>query len=312
MIIYTTLQLDDREKNHLQRGLNGETVVYGFELAPSDQEKAFGEADVAFGSPEPHWVGESKVLRWLQLNSVGYDQYLGLDWADLNERLTVTNVAGLFGVAVAETALAGILALYRRVDTLLELQRTGAWIGAPLRRELRTLYGSKALVIGPGNIGSNIKKRLLAFDCSVVLMGQNEEEADIYTIDALDALLPEVDVVVCSVPETDQTRNLFDEARLERLKGSAVFVNVGRGSVVDDRALAARIEDGKLGGAVLDVTREEPLPADHPLWTCPNTILTQHTGGGNWDEQLRKIDIFLENYGRYREGRPLYNQVRIG
>ena len=113
------------------------------------------------------------------------------------------------------------------------------------------------------------------------------------------------------MPETDATIGLFNAARLGLLKAGALFVNFGRGSVVDEDALAAALNSRAIGGAVIDVTLREPLPGGHPFWTAPNTILTQHTGGGTADEIDRKIDVFAENLARYRDGEPLVGIVDI-
>ena len=106
-----------------------------------------------------------------------------------------------------------------------------------------------------------------------------------------------------------QPVGVFDAARLSRFKPTALFVNVGRGSVVAEDALAERLHAGRLAGAVIDVTVREPLPQDHPFWTCPNLILTQHSGGGTEDEIDRVIDVFAGNLARYREGKPLAGVV---
>ena len=118
-------------------------------------------------------------------------------------------------------------------------------------------------------------------------------------------------VVTSDTPLTSHTVpiGLFDAARLSLLKDTALFVNLGRGSVVAEDALARRLREGRLAGAVIDVTSKEPLPQEHEFWTCPHLILTQHTGGGTEDEMDRKIDVFTDNLARYRNGKPLVGIV---
>ncbi len=130
-------------------------------------------------------------------------------------------------------------------------------------------------------------------------------------IEALDRAIASADVVVGAAPDTPETRDVFNRRRIGLIRPDAILVNVGRGSLVDEEALAVALHAGRIGGAVLDVTREEPLSPDHALWSCPNLILTQHTGGGTADEIDRKIEWFAENLARYRRGEPLRGVVDL-
>lgn len=309
--VYVTLPLTPSEKRRLEAGADGLRFYYAADEPDEEHETAFRTAEIGFGSPPPTWVGRSRRLRWLQLNSAGYDTYLPLDWERLAGCLTVTNMAGLFSEPVAETALGGILHLYRGLGTLTGLQRRSVWEGASLRPRLRTLHGARVVILGPGSIGLTLKRLLAPFACRVIVLGRRSPAADIYSLDALDALLPETDVAACCLPDNEGTRGLFDRERLGLLPPSALFVNVGRGSVVDETALVDALRSGRLGGAVLDVTQQEPLPPDHPLWTCPNTLLTQHTGGGSASEQVEKINVFLANLRRFQAGAPLERIVEL-
>jgi phosphoglycerate dehydrogenase-like enzyme len=116
-------------------------------------------------------------------------------------------------------------------------------------------------------------------------------------------------VVVSTVPDTPTTRGIFDARRLQLFKRGSIFINFGRGSVVDENALINRLCDKHLGGAVIDVTQSEPLSKNHGLWNCPNTIITQHTGGGTIDEEPRKIEWFCNNLKRFRQGETLLGAV---
>ena len=150
---------------------------------------------------------------------------------------------------------------------------------------------------------------LAPFECEIISYAPNASDAKIHTPDELDQALPRCDVVVASMPETPSTIGLFSAARFGRFKRGAIFVNIGRGSCADEAVLVAGLQNGHLGGAVLDVTIKEPLPTDHPLWSAPNCILTQHSGGGSWDEHDRKPPRFLENLRRYESGEPLLGVV---
>ena len=117
--------------------------------------------------------------------------------------------------------------------------------------------------------------------------------------------------MISCLPETEETIGILDRSRLSKLKRDALFVNVGRGSVVDENVLVDLLTNKKIGGCVLDVSGQEPLPADHPLWECPNTILTQHTGGGDENEVTGKVKLFLKNLERFNDGKELNHIVNI-
>lgn len=304
MEIFVSLDLTDAEAARLREVAGGDRVhLAGACSKTAELVPSFAACEVAFGNPPPAWLAESETLRWVQLESVGFGEYRDLDWAHLGRRVTVTNLAGFFAEPVAETALAGILALYRGIDRAVRLQAARRWLGDPLRRELRTLAGARVVLFGYGAINRRLAELLQPFGCSLVSFGRD------WTAERLDAALAAADVVVSAVPETDATLGVFDGPRLSRIKPGAIFVNLGRGTVVDEGALVERLADGRLGGAAIDVTRDEPLPASHPLWAAPNVILTQHTGGGTADEIGRKIEAFADNLARYRAGRPLVGVV---
>ncbi|WP_071692000.1 D-2-hydroxyacid dehydrogenase [Nioella sediminis] len=259
--------------------------------------------EIAFGNPPPEALAEAGTLKWVQLESVGFGEYADLDWTLLGQRLTLTNLAGFFADPVAETALAGLLALARGVDRLARLQASRTWEGDPIRTRLRLLKGARVVMLGNGAINRRLAELLAPFGCEITALDSSATTAD------LDALLPTADILVATVPDTPATRGLLSAERLALLPRHAVLANLGRGSLIDEDALADALADGRLAGAVLDVTRDEPLPPDHRFWTCPNILLTQHSGGGTADELDRKIDTFLANLARYRAGQPLQGVV---
>jgi phosphoglycerate dehydrogenase-like enzyme len=300
MDIFVALDLTDQQVARL-RDICGadELHIHGCFSGDAGLEPSFASCEVVFGNVPASWLTQSAALRWIQLESVGFGEYRNLDWRVLGQSITVTNLAGFFAEPVAETALAGILALTRGIDRLVQLQSARDWLGDPLRKELRTLAGANVVLFGSGAINRRLAALLGPFGCAVTSFGRN------WTAEQLDGALSAADIVVSAVPETDNTIGVFDAARLSLLKPTALFVNVGRGSVVEEEALVARLADGRLGGAVIDVTSQEPLPEEHSFWACANLILTQHTGGGTDDEIDRKIDVFAENLARYRAGKPL-------
>jgi phosphoglycerate dehydrogenase-like enzyme len=307
MNIFVRMALEERARKTItQEAGDEDDIAFADGMHGPEQKEQFLTSDVAFGNVPAAWLEETDRLQWLQLESVGFTPYQEVA---PGRSFTLTNLKGFFGTPVAETILAGVLALYRGVDTLVELKSERAWRKMEVRPALRTLHGQRAVILGSGSIGRALKRLLLAFSCPVTVFANSAPEADIYTPSELDEALTNADVVAACLPDTPDTRNLFDRRRLALLPERAVFVNVGRGSVVDEEALTRALQDERLGGAVLDVTREEPLPETHPLWHCPNTILTQHTAGGTADETEQKVHFFLDNLSRFRDGETLLNVV---
>lgn len=286
--------------------LNGDQIARlrsGIGDAELEETGDLDGCEIAFGNPPPEALTEAEALRWVQLESVGFGEYSDLDWSTLGQRLTLTNLAGFFADPVAETALAGLLGLARGVDRLARLQASKTWEGDPIRTRLRLLKGARVVMLGHGAINRRLAELLVPFGCEITALNSSATTAD------LDALLRTADILVATVPDTPATRGLLSAERLALLPRHAVLANLGRGSLIDEDALADALTEARLAGAVLDVTRDEPLPPDHPFWTCPNILLTQHSGGGTADELDRKIDTFLANLARYQAGQPLQGVV---
>ena len=282
--------LSEAQQDFLRRGATGDNIRFCDGTAACD-------SPVVFGNPDARIVMANQNLRWLQLESVGFGEYAALDWSRPGGAAMVSNLAGFFADPVAETALAGILALYRGIDQLGELRRRAEWIGDPIRTGLRQLTGARVVLFGRGAINTRLGQLLAPFGCRVVTFGSDWLKVD------LETELARADVVVATVPDTPATRGLFDARRFSQMKPRSVFCNLGRGSLVEETALAVALNSGHLSGAVIDVTRDEPLPAGHPFWKTPNTILTQHSGGGTSDEIDRKINTFLTNLARFHAGK---------
>ena len=301
----------ETEKQIFEEALKEDELVFGWDL--NDEAKAkelFLKAEVAFsGSIPGEWLTETERLHWLQLESVGFEPYQQFGKALLSKGISITNLKGFFGIPVAETVLGGILCLYRGLDNLSTLKKMKSWEKLEIRAASKILHGSQVIILGSGSIALEIKKLIQPFECKVTVFGKSLTKADIITLEDLDSNLPTADIVICCLPQTDETIGLFKTDRLTSLNSSAIFVNVGRGTVVDEEALADALRKKQLGGAVIDVTNEEPIPSEHPFWDCPNMILTQHTGGGSVDEVRGKINVFLSNFERFKNKQDLLNIV---
>ncbi len=303
MRAFANLDLTPSQAARVQHALGEDTLFQARDFSGEDAaRKAFGACEVVFGNPPAAWVDASAALRWMQLESVGFNAYLALDWPRLSPRLQVTNLAGFFDEPAAESILAGLLALYRRIDLFVEERPLARWAGNSARPGMRTLKGANVVLLGFGSINKRVAELLAPFGCQItpIRRGGTAE---------LDAALPTADVLIATVPDTPETRGLIDRKRLAAMRPSAIVVNFGRGSLLDEDALADALEAGRLAGAVIDVTREEPLPSAHRFWRSPNLILTQHTGGGNHDEIDRKVARFIENLSHYRRGEPLIGVI---
>lgn len=284
------------------------------EFFPS--EEALERAEVIIGGTAAENIIKAKNLKWFQCTNAGVDNYLPL--RELFEtRAVLTNMSGAFGKAISEWALTMTLALCKRLQVYRDLQNEACWkdMGWQL-----TPRGKNLLILGTGNIGSETAKLFRPFGCNITGMRRTpralpENFDAMITPAELDAALPEADIVICALPGTPETVKLLNAERLALLKPEAVLINVGRGSLIDCEALAARLEAGLLWGAALDVTDPEPLPADHPLWRCTNAIVTPHITGSTFGHseitEQTTFRICRENLERYLKGEPLMNRVDL-
>ncbi len=304
LFIYTSLNHEDRAYllGHVPDSV---TTVFRTDLTLPQQQAAFRNADMVLGNPPPAWWEQppANLLFW-QMDSAGFDGYRKLQ---LNAQ--VANMGDFFAWPCAETIVAGILTHYRHIDELILLQQKKRWDRDAVRYSLNTLRHKRVVILGAGAIGQAVRQMLTGFGCSVQLMGRTSPDAELHSVDELRAALPNTDLVVSTLPGT--ANNFFQADLIDVMKTGSVFANVGRGNTVDEPALISALQRGHLAGAVLDVTATEPLPTDSPLWIMSNVILTQHTAGGQPDEDRGKIDQFLRNLTRFQTGKSLESTVTL-
>jgi phosphoglycerate dehydrogenase-like enzyme len=247
--------------------------------------------------------------KWLHTTLAGLSK-IPVGWAR-DRGLVVTKGTGLTSDAVADFALMAVLTLAKRTDALVRAHDRRDWLPAP--PGIVDLAGARALVIGYGAIGGRIGARLAA--CGMIVTGVRrsaDPAAHVVGMDGWRALLPSQDYVILAAPETPDTRHMIGDHEFATMKAGARFVNVARGTMVDQDALIAALASGRLAGAVLDVTEPEPLPADHPLWSAPNLLVTMHTSGrGNPATWARACERFASNVRRYLAGEPLQHVVDL-
>ena len=296
--------------------------------ARSDAEarRMIEDAEVAFASQmPPNQLAAAGRLRWIHCPAAGVGHMLYPEM--VASPVVMTNSRGLSAETIAEHILAVVLALFRRLPLAFERQVQQAWAqdevsmgigetpGTPSgpggRGGNRSLKGSEVLIVGLGSIGAAAAVRLAALGARVVGVRRHHGASavpgvtSVYPPASLHDLLPSADVVVLTAPQTAATQSLIGAPEIARLKPNAVIVNVSRGALLDEHALAAALREGRLGGAALDVFRDEPLAHGHALWSVPNLLVTPHTAGLRDDHWEAATDLFADNLRRYERAEPL-------
>ncbi|WP_076998682.1 D-2-hydroxyacid dehydrogenase [Variovorax sp. KK3] len=258
--------------------------------------------DALLGAPSLHWV---------HVHSAGADRPVFVEL--LRRGVALSTSSGANAAIVAQTALAGLLALARGFPQLMAAQRERRW--APLigGEQPRDLAGQTAIVVGWGPIGQQLGAMLGALGLKLVVVRSSAAPAgpgiETVAFEALATVLPRADWLLLACPLSDRTRQLVDARALALLPPGARFVNVARGECVDEPALIAALQSGCLAGAFLDVFAHEPLAADSPLWAMPNVIATPHSAGFSDGNAARVARMFLDNLDAWQAGRPLHLQV---
>lgn len=269
------------------------------------------EADIIIGNVPPKRLAGTTKLKWIQLNSAGTDGYT--EEGVLPKGCLLTNATGAYGLALSEHMLAMLLCLTKKLPLYLKDQEKHLWGDNGV---IRSIYGSTTLVVGMGDIGGEFAMRMHALGSKVYGIRRNKAAKpdyleELYQMDALPELLPQADFVFTSLPGNKATYHVFDAEAFAKMKPGAIFLNIGRGNAADNYALAEACNSGHLGGACVDVTEPEPLPADHPLWDAKNVMITPHVSGFyHHPETLERIvRIAADNLKAYQEGKELKNLV---
>jgi len=298
----------------LERG----TGIASFEVRSADElARRIGEADVlaVSGLWRSELLGAASRLKFIQSVSAGIDQY---DCAMLADRgIRLASAQGVNERAVAEHAMALILALARRLPEARDNQTRRHWRGMARNLEGREdeISGKTLLIFGLGRIGARLARLAKAFDLRVLGIRRHPagdiEGADLVAgPDRLGELLAVADFVALTCPLTPETRGIIDAAALRQMKPTAYLVNVARGRCVEEAALIAALAEGRIAGAALDCVAEEPLPPASPLWAFPNVLITPHTAGETKRYEDNVLDILLENLDRLWTGSgSLINQI---
>ncbi|MFC4564182.1 D-2-hydroxyacid dehydrogenase [Nocardiopsis mangrovi] len=291
--------------------LAGAEVRYA---APAELPAAIEGADALLvWDFSAHGIAEAwpraSALRWMHVSSAGVDRVLTRQVVDSD--VVVTNVRGVLDDTIAEYVLGLVLAFAKDLPGTLRRQADRRWEHRPTAR----LRGSRALVIGPGAVGRAIGSLLGGVGVAVDAVGRSRRGGDsvfgaVHGPDELAGVVGGYEWVVVAAPLTEETRGLVGADVIGAMAAGARLVNVARGPIVDEDALTDALLGRRIAGAALDVFGREPLPESHPLWGCPNVIISPHMAGDffGWRDSL--LDVFTENFERFRSGRTLLNVVR--
>ena len=276
-------------------------------------EQAIGHAEGAFGRIPPALLARADKLRWLQAPQIA--PAAGYYYRELIEHpVVVTNMRGMFNDHIGAHVMAFVLAFARGLHVYLPQQLRRDWRKMPRDTGIVHLPEATALIVGVGGIGTEVARLASAFGMHVIGVDERRTEmppgvAELHRGAALDELLPRADFVILTVPHTPETEGFMNRARFQRMKKGAFFINIGRGMTTRLDDLVAALEAGEIAGAALDVFEQEPLPADHKLWTMPGVLITPHTAGYGPYLDERRYQILADNCRRFLAGGELQNLV---
>jgi phosphoglycerate dehydrogenase-like enzyme len=307
--ILVLLPVNEEHKKIIESASPNSNFIY--KTQKEIDKETVQKAEIIIGNPPAEMLIGSPNLKWLQLNSAGSDAYIkeGI----LNEGVLLTNATGAYGLAISEHIIGVLLQLFKKLHLYSSNQKLHLWKD---EGAVKSIYNSKILIIGLGNIGEEFAKRVKAFGAYTIGVRRSNTKKseyidELYLMDKIDYLLPMADVVMLSMPSTKETYKMFSKDKLKLMKKGSVLLNVGRGNVLDTDALCDFIENNHLLGAGLDVTDPEPLPKEHRMWDIENIIITPHISGGyHLPETFERIvRISAENLERFNKGDKLRNIV---
>jgi len=296
-------------------GEEGGGEDYGL-TAPTPSAEDVHDADGLIGwGIDAKLLAAARNLRWIHASGSGVERY---DLEELARRgIVLTNSSGVSAPNMAEHVLGMMIALIRRFPRLMRAQVERAWRDDATHREVGELLRQTVLVVGVGDIGQAVAQRSSAFGMRVHGLRQRDVAPPppgfekVFGSAELHDALADADHVVVTLPDTPRSRGMFDMAAFNAMKLGAAIYNVGRGPVIDTAALIAALESGHLGGAGLDVTDPEPLPAESPLWEMENVLITAHTSGATPRYWQRQSELIIENIRRIQNGDQPRNVVDL-
>lgn len=280
--------------------------------------------------PDPYQTRARRIWPYLRGVRLVLSLMAGTEWIPemVGPNVTICNAHGAHNLTTAEWTLSAILAMLKHFPLFLDIQRSANWrrrkeASAEYERlsgddrphhpdvMLEELTGKSVLLIGHGAIGKEIERMLAPFHVDLMRVARSRRVAPaVHAVSELDALLPGADIVILILPLTEQTRGLIGAPQFALMRQGALLVNAARGAIVQTDALVDALNQGRIRAA-LDVTDPEPLPAEHPLWRCPNLLITPHVAGSSPNFAARAFQVAAEELRRYLNGEPLRNAVQL-
>jgi phosphoglycerate dehydrogenase-like enzyme len=285
--------------------------------------------DIDVWIPDPYPTRALRVWPHLRGVRLVLSMMAGTEWipATVGPHVTICNARGAHNISTAEWTLSAILAMLKYLPLYLDIQRSGDW---RRRSEASQLYqqvthdrrpyhppvkleeltGKKAMIVGHGSIGKDIERLLEPFRVEIIRVARSPRaEPLVHPVAEIDKLIPGADIIVLILPMTEQSRGLIGPNQFALMRQGALLVNAARGGIVQTDALVDALNSGRIRAA-LDVTDPEPLPTDHPLWHCPNLLITPHIGGSSPQFGARSLKVAADELRRYMNGEPLKNVVQ--
>lgn len=307
MDILFTFKIKEQQKEELIQ--NFPSCTFHFQRTADCEEVRIADVIVTYGENiDVALLEQAERLKWIMVASAGVEK---MPLVELGKQdILVTNVRGIHKTPMAESVLAHILALQRSIPEIYEIQETKNW---KYKFESTELRDSKALILGPGAIGTEIGRLLQAFGVQTIGCNRSGRKSDYMDeniqFDQLLTKLPEADFVISVLPSTPETKSLLTEAHFEAMKKSAVFLNFGRGDVLDESMLVRVLEEEKIRHAVLDVFTTEPLPEESAFWTLPNCTVSPHVSSKSGKYIDRSLLIFQSNLKQFLSGANEFKNI---
>ena len=311
-ILVINNQLEQKHLAYIKTSADSLGATVHFYTSDADIPQSDYDADIIYGFA-PSIVKTSKTLKWLCVPWAGVDSLMAPDYF-ANQDCLLTNSAGAYGVSIAEHMIATSLVMMRRLDEFIEETRNGQWLKP---RPQKSLKDCRITVLGTGDIGTTFAKRAAAFEPASIVgvcrSGKSSEAVynKVLPVSELDSILPQTDLLAMSLPSTPETKGILSRERMSLLPEGAYIVNVGRGSAIDEDALADNLESGHIAAAALDVFQTEPLPSSSRLWKTKNLLITPHVAGNMTLAHTRNknVQMFIEDLHNFATGKPLHYLV---
>lgn len=313
MLILSSAKISDKHQQRLQSTFSQHSFsFYEKHDEISDDDLNQVEIFITYGEDITiQLLDRMPNLKWIQVISAGIELIPLQELA--SKQILMTNARGIHRIPMAEYTIGMMLSLARSNYTFYANQQQSLWDRSP---RIQEIHKQTLGILGLGAIGTEIAKRAKAFGMRVVGLKRDTSTGvefvdQLYAPEEMKDLLAESDFVVAVLPHTKETEELFDEQAFKAMKQTAYFINIGRGSLVKDEALIHALENEQIAGAVLDVYREEPLPAEHPFWKTKNLILTPHVSGRSPFYMTRALEIFEHNLKQYPNEQAMINVIPL-